>query len=175
MKAVTMEYAFIGKRSKDAQADVGPGGTLEQRKHLRGSVHLLLENPLLEKPAAVDPVLARLKPCILDLSTGGVFLAGPPLTLGSEIDLTFRLSDLNHTVRARGRIVRSAVSRSREDVKQALLAGVGVSFTDLSAEDRRAISQFISASPSEAAKTSPLSASSHEIEAALAPLGSSNQ
>jgi len=73
-----------------------------------------------------------------DLSLTGAFLRSDLLfEVGEELDLAFLLPE-GRTVRARGRVVH--VVREPRDTN---VAGMGISFTNLSDRDREAVRAFL--------------------------------
>lgn len=78
---------------------------------------------------------------VTNLSKGGVFIqTEDPLPLQSRIHLTFTLPEFNVTIKAKGKVAWTY------DIKKgtsAIIPGMGIKFTDLSAEHKALIEDYI--------------------------------
>jgi uncharacterized protein (TIGR02266 family) len=109
------------------------GATPSRRKHERRPIEL----PVTLVDDA-NRVRGKIRFDSKDLSVGGAFLRSDLLfEVGEELRIEFSLPD-GPRVRAHGRVVR--VSRERDPGN---VPGMGIEFTDLSAEDREAVRAFI--------------------------------
>lgn len=79
---------------------------------------------------------------VTNLSKGGVFIqTDDPLPIQSQINLTFTLPELNITIEAKGKVTWTY------DIKKgtsAIISGMGIKFTDLTAEHKALIEDYIS-------------------------------
>jgi type IV pilus assembly protein PilZ len=77
-----------------------------------------------------------------DISEGGVFVSTyRPLAQGSLVDLEFSLPGSDHPLRARGEV------RWHRDATPDVPPGVGISFDELSEDDRKIIHRFCTMRP----------------------------
>lgn len=104
-------------------------GRRDMRRFDRGAAEL----PVIVR-AAGNRVQGGIHLDAADLSEGGAFLRSELLfEIGEHLDLEIPLPS-GEVVKAAGRVVRVARSRGRETA-----AGMGIEFTKLSPQDRRAI------------------------------------
>ncbi len=79
---------------------------------------------------------------VTNLSRGGVFIqSDDPLPLQSQINLTLTLPELHVTIEAKGKVTWTY------DIKKgtsAIISGMGIKFTDLTAEHKALIEDYIS-------------------------------
>jgi c-di-GMP-binding flagellar brake protein YcgR len=103
----------------------------DTRKHTRASLAL----PVLVSDAA-SKARSGIRFDAADVSGGGAFLRADMLfEVGELLVLQFSLPD-GRAISARGRVVRATL---QQDASKNRIAGMGVEFVDLSAEDRAAI------------------------------------
>lgn len=86
-----------------------------------------------------------------DLGTGGVFIeTGDPLPTGSSIELTFTIPDSKETLKAKGKVIWS---QGKIADKPDLHAGMGVQFSEFSADQRVILENFLERHGTEKAKS----------------------
>ncbi|MEE8408214.1 MAG: PilZ domain-containing protein [Myxococcota bacterium] len=104
------------------------------RKYLRRSVEVAIRVRNLE-----DPMQGDLQFDVLDLSQGGAFLRSDLLLeVGEEVEVTFRLPGEIRQIRARARVAWATRQSDHKGV-----AGMGLEFVDVGAQDRSAIAAFV--------------------------------
>lgn len=76
-----------------------------------------------------------------DMGSGGVFIeTNKPLSVGSDMELTFTIPDSKETMRTVGKVIWSqSPLQDRKDVTP----GMGVQFTNFSEQNRKTLDQFI--------------------------------
>lgn len=77
----------------------------------------------------------------INISIGGMFLKSErPFAVGTDLDVEFSLPGRVEPIRAKARVVRTSPPVYRDG----FCPGMGIAFTQLSDEDRRAIEAFVS-------------------------------
>lgn len=76
-----------------------------------------------------------------DLGTGGVFIESKtPLSVGSDLELTFTIPDSKETLRTSGKVIWS---QPPVNERQDITPGMGVQFANFSESNRKTLDQFI--------------------------------
>ena len=96
----------------------------KNRVHKRVSIHT-------EVWRGEDGIFTRGNERLADLSVGGAFLHGVGTTVGSILNLRFRLTGSDDFITA------TAIGRNTHD------GGLGVEFLDLSPENRKRLAAFV--------------------------------
>ncbi len=79
---------------------------------------------------------------VTNLSRGGVFIqTDDPLPIQSQINLTFTLPEFNITIKAKGKVTWTYDIKKGTSI---IIPGMGIKFTDLTAEHKALIEDYIS-------------------------------
>ena len=85
---------------------------------------------------------------IIDLSEHGAFLESQPAKLNSSVQMTFSLPQCIESIKVKGRVIRTAVTKSSHLKKSTFIdeeetTGLGIQFTSVSKKDRLALSEYL--------------------------------